>query len=122
MQNTKNLILSLLLLVLLTSFASAQEAGTFHVFPMVTAGELDNGSEWDGTFIATNVDGRPTTCSLELIGMPLTNIDGQGSLASQGSVQLATKERAAGLIVVSPSGGGAAPTGSNTCTKVAVTA
>ncbi len=77
MQNTKDLILSLFLLVLLRGFASAQEAGTFHVFPMVTAGELSDGSEWDGTFVATNVDGCPTTCSLELIGMPLTNIEGQ---------------------------------------------
>jgi len=92
LQNTKDLILSLLLLVLLTGFASAQEAGTFHVFPMVTAGELSDGSEWDGSFIATNVDGRPTTCSLELIGMPLTNTEVQGSLASQGSVQIAGLE------------------------------
>jgi hypothetical protein len=59
---------------------------------MVTAGELNNGSEWDGEFIVTNVDGRPTTCSLELIGMPLTNTEGQGSLATQGSVQLAELE------------------------------
>jgi len=87
LRNTTDLILSLFLLVLLTGFASAQEAGTFHVFPMVTAGELPDGSEWDGSFIVTNVDGRPTTCSLELIGMPLTNTVGRGSLASQGSVQ-----------------------------------
>ena len=91
MQNTKNLILSLLLLVLLPSFASGQHpsqevAETFHVFPMVTAGELADGSEWDGAFGVTNVDGRPTTCSLELIGMPETEFAGVGSLASLGSV------------------------------------
>ncbi len=92
MQNTKNLILSFLLLVLLTGFTLAQEAGTCHVFPVVTAGELSDGSEWDGSFVTTNVDGRPTTCSLELIGMPLTNTEGKGSLATQGSVQLAELE------------------------------
>ena len=75
LQNTKNLILSLLLLVLLTSFASAQEAGTFHVFPRVVAGELSDGSERGTFFLATNVDGRPTTCIVKPIGMPDTMID-----------------------------------------------
>jgi len=51
-----------------------------------------NFTKTDGSFIATNVDGRPTTCSLELIGMPLTNTEVQGSLASQGSVQIAGLE------------------------------
>ena len=88
MQNTKNL--SLLLLVLLTDFGSAQEAGTFHVFPMVIAGELGDGSQRDTVFVATNVDGRPTTCIVQPIGMPDTGIDNGGvlSLASQGSVAL----------------------------------
>ena len=90
MQNTKNLILSLLLLVLLTGIASAQEAGTFHVFPRVIAGELPDGSERDTVFVATNVDGRPTTCIVKPIGMPDTMIDNGGvlSLPSQGSVAL----------------------------------
>ena len=92
MQNTKNLILSLLLIVLLPSFASAQQAGTFHVFPMVTAGELADGTEWDAVFFATNVDGRFTTCGLELIGMPLTDLDATGSLASLGSIASASVE------------------------------
>ncbi len=90
MQNTKNLILSLLLLVLFTGFASAQGAGTFHVFPGVIAGELVDGSERGTLFLATNVDGRPTTCIVKLIGMPDTMIDNGGvlSLPSQGSVAL----------------------------------
>ncbi len=90
MQNTKNLILSLLLLVLFTGFALAQEAGTFHVFPRVIAGELVDGSERGTLFLATNVEGRPTTCIVKLIGMPDTMIDNGGvlSLPSQGSVAL----------------------------------
>ena len=90
MQNTKNLILSLLLLVLFTGFALAQGAGTFHVFPRVVAGELVDGSERGTLFLATNVEGRPTTCIVKLIGMPDTMIDNGGvlSLPSQGSVAL----------------------------------
>ena len=73
---------------------AAQEAGTFHVFPLVIAGEDEDGSESDGAFFVTNVDGRPTTCTVELIGMPDTIIDGGGvvSLASQGSVALVALE------------------------------
>ncbi len=90
MQNTKNLILSLLLLVLFTGFALAQEAGAFHVFPRVIAGELVDGSKRGTLFLATNVEGRPTTCIVKLIGMPDTMIDNGGvlSLPSQGSVAL----------------------------------
>ena len=66
-----------------------QNAGTFHLFPMYVAGKFDDGSERDGAFFATNVDGRPTTCTVQLIGMPNTIFDSGGegvlSLAIQGS-------------------------------------
>ena len=66
-----------------------QNAGTFHLFPMYVAGKFDDGSERDGGFLATNVDGRPTTCTVELIGMPNTIFDDEGEggllLAIQGS-------------------------------------
>ena len=69
-----------------------QNAGIFHLFPLVIAGELDDGSERDGAFFATNVDGRPTTCALVLIDMPDTDLEGGGSLANQGSVAFAGLE------------------------------
>jgi hypothetical protein len=75
----------------LSSFASAQEAGTFHVFPMVMAGVFSDGSELDIVFIATNVDGRPTACTVELVDMlPTTEIEGLLSLAGQGSIAIAS--------------------------------
>jgi len=84
-------------IILVTIFAAfmpvgliAQSAATFHVFPQIADGNLNDGSFYSTSIFATNVNTQAATCTLRLYGVPASRLDTKSTvtLPARGSIAL----------------------------------